>query len=109
MDDIFGKTMFAGLFGASSVGAGWFAGETFHGMLGNVLLIVGIFTALLSCAYMMKINIHRNKIKALEQSQQAISLGRAQIIFCSECRGGKRPVRCFIPTEDRPEDCPLRK
>jgi hypothetical protein len=108
MDNIFNKTMFAGIFGTVAGGVGWLAGENFHNMLGNLLIIIGIFTALLSCIYMMKINIHRNKIKALEQAKEAIMLWREQMRFCIECREGRRPVRCYIPIDDRPSDCPLR-
>jgi len=108
-ENIFGKTAYAGMFGTIVAGSSVLGSEYLHGVLSNLLLIVGILSALLSIVYMVMINMHRNRIKVLDEARETLTLSREKIAFCKECHTLGRPVNCPIPIEDRPGNCPLNK
>jgi len=107
-ESIFSKTAGAGIFGTIVAGAGVVGSEYLHGILSNILLIVGILSAIMSIVYMMLLNVHRNRIKSLDEAREVLSLTREKIAFCKECCAGGVPVRCPLQQEDRPINCPLK-
>lgn len=102
MENLFHKTWLLGLFGTAATGSTWFGSEFLEGALKDIGLLLTIMIGSTTLYFLIRINRHRDHIKAIEEA-------RAETKLCEECRNGEKPVRCPIPPEARPNDCPLTK